>query len=390
MKIALTGIGVISAAGTNLAEALDGFERGERNGGPVTLFPTDLPYPVFEVKNIPRKWEREGLRTLSLALCAMEEALKDADWRDDIGRHRVGVCLGTTVAPQLNDTNFYRAYRGSKAVQMEAVDRFLKGNIAESVARTLKLHGPCSTVVNACASGADAIGVALSWLRNGVCDVALAGGSDELNLVPYCGFASLGIASQSLCSPFDRDRTGLNLGEGAGIFVLETESVARRRGKEPELFCSGYGSASDAYHMTAPRPDGTGLEAALRKALAEAEITPRDVGFVNAHGTSTPDNDRVEGAVLARVFGPEVKVLSTKGCTGHTLGAAGAVEAVFTAAALRTGWLPASAGFFNKDEEIPITPVKEKTSVAERFAVSNSLAFGGGNAALVISRAESY
>jgi len=315
----------------------------------------------------------------------VEEALEDAGWQDEISRHRVGVCLGTTVGPQLNDMQFYRAYRSSQAAPMEPVDRFLKGNIAEVVARTFKLRGPCSTVVNACSSSADAIGVAMSWLKNGVCDVALAGGSDELNLVPYCGFASLGIVSKSFCSPFDRDRTGLNLGEGAGIFVLETEPIARPRGKAAGLFCSGYGSASDAYHMTAPRPDGTGLEAALRKALAEAAVAPAEVGFVNAHGTSTPDNDRVEGAVLARVFGPAIKFLSTKGYTGHTLGAAGAVEAVFTAAALRAGWIPASAGFVTKDDEIPIAPVKEKTPIQERVAVSTSLAFGGSNAALVIS-----
>ena len=386
MKIALTGIGVISAAGPDLIAALDGFKRAERNGGPVTLFPTELSYPVFEVKNIPRKWERDGMRTLSLALCAAEEALRDAGWQENIRSRRVGVCLGTTVAPQLNDINFYKTYRDSKAVLIKAVDLFLKGNIAEAVSRSFNLRGPALTVVNACSSGADAIGIAISWLRSGLCDIALAGGSDELNHVPLCGFGSLGIISNSLCSPFDRNRTGLNLGEGAGIVLLENLSTTRRRGNETNLFLSGYGSASDAYHMTAPRPDGSGLEAALRKAMDEADITPSDIGFVNAHGTSTPANDKIEGAVLARVFGPEIKVLSTKGYTGHTLGAAGAIEAVFTAAALREGWIPASAGFVNKDPEIPITPVKKKTPVNKNYAISTSLAFGGTNAALVISR----
>lgn len=385
MNVAITGIGGISAAGRNLEETLDTLECGRRNGGPVSLFHTVLTYPVFEVKNIPGKWQRKAMRTLSLALCAVEEAFHDAGFHDDFSGLRVGVCLGTTVASQLNDIEFYSTYRSTGTAAMDSVDRFLKGNLAEAVARTMKVHGPAVTVVNACSSGADAIGVALSWLRNGVCDIAIAGGADELNLVPLCGFGSLGIVSDSLCSPFDRDRTGLNLGEGAGVLILETKKVCSQRGIEPLLYLSGYGSAADAYHLTAPRPDGTGLEAALHKAMAEANITPQDVCFVNAHGTATRDNDKVEGAVLARVFGPGIKFLSTKGFTGHTLGAAGALEVVFTAAALRKGWIPASIGFVHQDDEISVTPVTEKTAIHGRFGISTSLAFGGNNAALVIA-----
>ncbi|GAH41936.1 unnamed protein product, partial [marine sediment metagenome] len=278
-----------------------------------SLFPTLLTYPVFEVKNIPGKWQREGMCTLSLALCAVEEAFHDAGLQDDLSGLRVGVCLGTTVASQLNDIEFYSTYRGTGTAAMDSVDRFLKGNLAEGVARTMKVRGPAVTVVNACSSGADAIGVALSWLKNGVCDIAIAGGADELNLVPLCGFGSLGIVSDSLCSPFDRDRKGLNLGEGAGVLILETKAASRKRGIEPLLYLSGYGLAADAYHLTAPRPDGTGLEAALRRALAEANISPQDICFVNAHGTATRDNDKVEGTVLARIFGPGIKFFSTKG-----------------------------------------------------------------------------
>jgi 3-oxoacyl-(acyl-carrier-protein) synthase len=152
----------------------------------------------------------------------------------------------------------------------------------------------------------------------------------------------------------------------------------------PTVTLAGYGLACDAYHMTAPRPDGSGLEAAIGRALAEAGLTPDAIAFVNAHGTATRDNDRVEGSVLARVFGPDVKVLSTKGYTGHTLGAAGALEAAFTAAGLREGWVPASAGFVNRDEEIPLAALRERTAVRGRYALSTSLAFGGNNAALVL------
>lgn len=241
-------------------------------------------------------------------------------------------------------------------------------------------------MVNACSSGTDALGVALSWLKSGLCDIAIAGGSDELNHVPYCGFASLGIANPSLCAPFDRDRQGLNLGEGAGVLVIERKSIASLRGKASDLFLAGYGSSNDGYHLTAPSPDGIGLRASFQTALQEAGIEPGDVSFVNTHGTGTRDNDLVEGKVMMDLFGPDLKMLSTKGFTGHTLAAAGGLEAVFTAAGLRAGWIPASAGFQTRDEAIPMAPVREKTRINGRYAVSTSMAFGGNNAAIVIGR----
>jgi 3-oxoacyl-[acyl-carrier-protein] synthase II len=383
--ILITGLGVISAAGGDLAETLESLARGERNAGSVTLFPTTLRYPAFEVKKLPSEYYREGWRTLSLAFVAVDQALKSAR-ATDLSGFRVGVCMGTTVASQLNDLPFYQSYRESGTAPMTAIDRFLKGNLAENIARRIRARGPQMTVVNACSSGTDAIGVALSWLKSGLCDIAIAGGADELNHVPYCGFASLGVANPGLCSPFDRDRQGLNLGEGAGVLLIETRTTAAKRGVSSDLFLAGYGSSNDAYHLTAPSPEGVGLRAALKMAMAEAGIDPRDVSFVNAHGTGTHDNDEVEGNVMADIFGMHLKMLSTKGFTGHTLGAAGGIEAVFAAAGLREGWVPVSAGFQNRDEAIPIMPVCEKTAITGRYAISTSLAFGGNNAALVIGR----
>jgi 3-oxoacyl-(acyl-carrier-protein) synthase len=385
ISMLITGLGVISAAGNDLAETLHSFEQGRRNAGPVTLFPTILKSPVFEVRQLPAEYYLEGWRTLSLALVAVDQALKDARLADLSG-FRVGVCMGTTVASQLNALQFYKAYRENGAAPMASVDRFLKGNLAEYIARRINARGPQMSVVNACSSGTDAVGIALSWLKSGLCDIAIAGGSDELNHVPYCGFNSLGIANPGLCAPFDRDRKGLNLGEGAGVMVIETREAARKRGMSSGLFLAGYGSSSDAYHLTAPSPEGVGLRAALHAAMAESGIEPGSIGFVNAHGTGTHDNDQVEGRVLADIFGPDLTMLSTKGFTGHTLGAAGGIEAVFTAAGLREGWIPASAGFENKDEAIPISPVREKTAITKYFAISPSLAVGGTNAAIVIGR----
>ncbi len=384
-SILITGMGAISAAGNNITETLSSFERGTRNAGPVSLFRTALTYPVFEVKSIPSGYALGGRRTLSLALVALDQALADAGLADLSG-FRAGVCMGTTVASQLNDLAFYASYRQRGTAPMTSVDRFLKGNLAEFIARRIEASGPALTIVNACSSGTDAIGVALSWLKSDLCDIAIAGGADELNHVPYCGFGALGIVNTGLCAPFDRDRKGLNLGEGAGVVILEKKSVAGRRGKSSDLFLLGYGSSSDAYHLTAPSPDGVGLETSLRTALAEAGIEPREVSFVNAHGTGTNDNDLVEGNTRASVFGAGLTMLSTKGFTGHTLGAAGGLEAVFTAVGLREGWIPASAGFQNRDADISLAPVREKTMVSGRYAVSTSLAFGGNNAALVIGR----
>ena len=381
-SVAITGIGVVSAAGSNVPETLDTLAAGRRSPGKVSLFSTPLDYPVFEVT---RPLPGDGIsRTLQLALMAVREALDAARLGKGLSGFRVGVCLGTTVACQLNDIDFYAAYRKDGSASMEPVKRFLKGNLAEAVAGAFGAQGPRLTTVNACSSGADAIGVALSWLRAGFCDIAIAGGADELNRVPLCGFASLSVMSRQPCAPYDRDRQGLNLGEGAGVLVLETGKSARSRGAAAGLVLAGYGAACDAHHLTAPRPDGSGLETAVRASLADAGIGASDVAFVNAHGTATRDNDKVEGTVLARVFGPGIGVLSTKGYTGHTLGAAGGLEAAFTALALREGWVPASAGFTSQDEEIPLGALRERKAVEGRWGVSTSLAFGGNNASLVI------
>jgi 3-oxoacyl-(acyl-carrier-protein) synthase len=387
-NVLITGLGVISAAGGNLDETLNSFAYEKRNAGRVSLFETVLNYPVFEVREIPEEITLEGQRTLSLALCAVYEALGEADLDAGLANFRVGVCMGTTVASQLNDLEFYKSYRSDGSAPMTAVDRFLKGNLAQCISRKIGAHGPSLTVVNACSSGTDAIGAALSWLKNGLCDIAIAGGADELSRIPYCGFGSLGIVSPDLCAPFDRDRKGLNLGEGAGVLVMETADSARQREKTSDLYIGGYGSGGDAYHLTSPSPDGTGLKAAIHKALTDSGVAPQQVSFVNAHGTATIENDIVEGKVLKNIFGADLKMLSTKGFTGHALGAAGGMEAVFTAICLRKGWIPASAGFENMDEAISIAPVKSRTAINGSYAVSTSLAFGGNNAALVFKRDE--
>ena len=383
-EIAISGLGVLSAAGGDVAASLRTLRDGQRPEWivcPFAKLPVELPmFPVAGGPNIDR--------TFHLAMQATGQALADAGLDSLPDGFRLGVCLGTTVACQLNDIPFYAEYRATGNPSLEPVERFAAGSLAERVARETRATGPVMTVVNACSSGTDAMGVAMAWLQAGLCDAVLAGGADELSPIPTVGFHALGLTSPEPCKPFDRTRSGLNLGEGAGVVVLERADSAARRGRKLNLFVAGFGAASDGHHLTAPHPDGLGLELAVRAALREAGIEPADVDFINAHGTSTPENDRIEGATLARIFGPGVRAISTKGATGHTLGAAGGIETVFTALALREGWISPSIGFAERDEAIPFAPLTAVTPVVRRHALSTSLAFGGNNAVVVLERRE--
>lgn len=378
-------MGVVCAPGLNIAESLVSFRSGTSHPARLTLFESPLDLPVFEASRFAASRPYgDGVRTLELALHAIGEALTHAGLTPaELSGMRVGVCLGTTVASQLNDLEFYRSYKETGDAPMTPVHRYLNGNLADAVATQLGLEGLCLTVTNACSSGADAIAIGAQWIEAGLCEVVIAGGADEMNRVPFTGFNALGLGSPLPCRPFDKNRQGLNLGEGAGVVVLESQSSAAARNHAPGLALYGYGCACDAYHLTAPKPDGAGLRSAISLALGGV-VRPEEIAFVNAHGTGTQENDLVEGNTLAAIFGSMIPMLSTKGLTGHTLGAAGGLEAVFTGLGLREGWVPASAGFQEQDERIALTPLREPTEITGRFALSTSVAFGGNNTALLI------
>ena len=391
-RVAITGLGCLCGAGMNLPECMESMFRGERNPQPPLRFSTDHPvsYPVFELRDefkLPLDdQETVYARTSQLALAAVLEALADAGWdAGSLQGKRVGVIVGTTVGCSLNCDDFYRAYKEGGDPEMDIIGRFLRSNPAAVIARQLRLDGPTQTVVNACSSGTDAIGLGASWIRAGACDIVIAGGADELSRVTYAGFSSLMITDTEPCKPFDVNRKGLNLGEGAGMMVLESEAI--RGGRPARGYLLGYGSACDAYHLTAPRPDGAGLKQAMAESFAAAGVQPEQVAFVNAHGTGTPDNDKVESGVLADIL-PGVPFLSTKGYTGHTLGAAGGIEAVFSVESLRRGRLPANIGYAEADPEIHGTPVTENLEINGSYALSESLAFGGNNAVLLFGKGD--
>ena len=379
-SIVITGMGGVCATGASIAEMEAAFQQECRSPVRSPFAEHGLDVPVFAAGDVERA-DSES-RTVALARHAAREAFANAGLEG--GKNlRVGVCLGTTVASQLNDIPFYENLRRSGIVNRAAVARYRAGNLAEALAKSIHATGPRLTICNACSSGADALGVAREWLRAGLCDLVVAGGADELSRLAICGFHALGVYSPERCRPFYSNRRGLNLGEGAGILILETAAHAERRGAKPICELAGYGAANDAHHLTAPHPEGAGLKRAIQTALTEAGET--SAAFINAHGTATPDNDRIEGRALAEIFG-NAPVVSTKGWTGHTLGAAGAIEAVFTIMGLCAGRIPGTAGLRDKDVEIPANASPDAREVSGHCAVSTSLAFGGCNAALVFRR----
>jgi 3-oxoacyl-(acyl-carrier-protein) synthase len=384
----IAGVGVVSAAGESVNRTLASFSEGLRNLSEQLPFESAISCPTFQVKadlpTLPGRFNQS--RTLRLAMKAVREALGEGGIESFSSDLRVGFAIGTTVASQLNNIPFYDAYRRNQNPPLDPILDYLSANLAHAIGDLLQVRGPRLTIVNACSSGTDALGAAKHWIDAGLCDVVIAGGADELNRVAVAGFWSLGVTSAQPCAPFDRDRAGLNLGEGAGILILESDEYSRRRGGKRTFQLAGFGAACDAHHLTAPHPEGRGLASAIQTALAQGEIAPDKVSFINAHGTATADNDRAEGKVLDRIFGPGVQFLSTKGYTGHTLGAAGGLEAAFSVMGLRDRWIPKSAGFTNKADDIPISPVAHRTAIAGEYAMSTSLAFGGNNSAVLIRR----
>lgn len=392
IRVSVSGTGCISALGLNINDSMNHMFAGQRNATFTNRFLTNHPvkYPVFQVCDTFDSQvslnHKDLTLTAQLGIAAVYQALEDAaiDPRD-LKNRRVGVCMGTTVGCTLNNDQFYMDYKQGKTPGMDPVKRFLNSNPSACIVKEFNLSGPAQTVVNACASGTDAIGIGILWLQAGLCDLVIAGGTDELCKVTYNGFISLMITDSDPCKPFDKKRNGLNLGEGAAALILEPVSQKTSMPSHHKCFAAGYGSACDAYHLTAPKPDGQGLKKALRHAIAQSGLDSSDIGFINAHGTGTKDNDKVEDLVLSEIL-PGIPFFSTKGYTGHTLGAAGAIEAAFTIHSLMNEKIPASIGFSDRDDTLKSSPVAKTQNLSCTAAISQSVAFGGNNSALVFSR----
>lgn len=301
-----------------------------------------------------------------------------------LGARRIGVFIGTSTSGILQTELAYRRRdpaSGALPADFDYAHTHDTGSVSDFVRRQLGLAGPCWTVSTACSSSAKVFATAARMIGAGLIDAAVVGGVDSLCLTTLYGFNSLELLSRSPCRPYDEARDGLSIGEGAAFALLEP------RGADAELLLLGVGETSDAHHMSAPHPEGLGARLAIEAALAAAGLAPADIDYVNLHGTATPSNDAAEDRAVVGVFGTATACSSTKGATGHTLGAAGALEAVIAALALRHGLMPGGANTERLDPKLRARYLLESRSAPLRRVLSNSFGFGGSNCSLVLGLA---
>lgn len=408
-RVVLTGMGALTPIGNTAEASWEAARAGKCGIGPITHYDTTgqkvtLAGEVrgFEPQNyIDKREVRKMDRFTQFAMAAAAMAVADSglDFASE-DASRCGVLISTGIGGiETIETDVIRAHeKGYDRISPFFIPMVISNMAAGQVAIRYGLQGMCSCVVTACASGTNAVGDAFRHIRDGYGDIMLAGGT-EATITPMCigGFTSM----KALCTasdparasiPFDAERSGFVMGEGAGILVLEELEHARARGAKIYAEVVGYGANCDAHHITAPAPDGAGAAACMKLALADAGVAPEEVGYLNAHGTSTPMNDRCETAAVKAAFGEHAKELlmsSTKSMTGHLLGASGAVEAIFTALAVRDGFAPPTINYRQPDPDCDLDIVPNEGRAADiRYAMSNSLGFGGHNASLLLKRWE--
>ncbi len=413
-QIVVTGVGILSPAGRGLEEAWAGALSGRTAaavdekltaiGTPVTL---SCRVPDFDPDaELGRGAARRLDRFTHLAVIAAREAIASAGLAEDgeevitrVDADRTGILLGSGIGGAETWEEEYPRYleKGPGRVSPMFIPKMLSNTAAGTIAIRSGARGPNMTVNTACAAGASAIHLGRDLLRSGSADVILAGGAEAgVTGLSVSAFAQMGALTKNpdpstASRPFDVDRDGFVIGEGAAILVLETAEHAAARGATPLATVAGAGASGDAHHATAPPEDGGGAILAMRRALADAGLDPTEIGHLNAHGTSTPLNDSAESRALRAVFGEHtdrIAVTSTKGVTGHTLGAAGAIEAIFAIQALREGRIPPTANLTNQDPDIHLDVVSGSPREASlRAVLSTSMGFGGQNAALVFTPA---
>ncbi len=402
---AVTGLGLVTAAGVGAGAAWQGVTRsgaasGVRHVAELQGLSCDFLYTVDDldtesVLGVPAL--RMMDRFSQLAVIAAREAVADAGldtsvWETD----RVAVVIGSAHGglPFYDRQSAVLAEKGARRVSPKLAPMTTVNSAASSVCMDLGARGPSLSVSTACSSGTVAIGTALQLLRGGACDIVIAGGAESvcsrLLIASACQMRAVSTRRDdpaTACRPFDADRDGFVVGEGAGLVVLERPEHAAARGARIRAGIAGYGASSDAYAAVAPDPEGAGIERALRTALADAGVAAAEVGHVNAHGTSTVMNDLIEATVLHRVLGDRPLVTSTKAMTGHALGAAGGIETALTVLALERQLVPPTGNFRTRDIRIPVDVVaKEARPAAFECAVKTSMGFGGHNAALVLTK----
>ena len=397
-KVLITGIGAVSAIGLNIQELKDsillsrsGIGYYERLDSTLSRkLPTaQIPLSDEQIKSKIKGLKKKNTysRTSLLAMLAATEAISVAG----LSRQE---CSGAALVSSSSSGGMDKGEVYYKDFISNTTKPNLKfalthdcGDATEKIAELLGIDAYITTISTACSSAANALIHASRLIKSGMVDIVIAGGSDALCRFTVNGFNSLMILSDQPCKPFDKDRTGLNLGEAAGYFVLESEASVLRRGIKPLAELSGYGNACDAYHQTASSPNGEGAYLAMNQAIQSSGYKPEDIDYINAHGTGTLNNDLSESIALKRIFSEEVPPLSsTKSFTGHTLAAAGGIEAVLAVLSIQNAWVYPNLNFSNKIEETGLTPVTQLLSNKKvNHILSNSFGFGGNNSSLLIS-----
>ncbi|HSW10780.1 MAG TPA: beta-ketoacyl-ACP synthase II [Bacillota bacterium] len=409
-RVVVTGMGAITPFGVGVPALWDGLREGRSAVGPLTRFDAS-EYPCRIAAEVPdfqpgdfldARDARRMDRFAQFAIGAASLALADANLQPDaLPAERSGVILGTGIGGMETLSDQFRelAERGPGRISPFFIPMMIANMAAGQLAIRYGMTGPNSTVVTACAAGANAIGEAYRVIQRGDADLMLTGGSEAsltpITLAGFCSMKALSTRNDEparASRPFDAARDGFVFGEGAGVVVLESETHARARGGRIRAELVGYGMAADAYHIAAPPPDGRGGAMSMRRALLDAGIEPETVDYVNAHGTSTPSGDRGETLAIKAVFGEHARrlpVSSNKSMFGHLLGAAGAVEFIATVLALEHAVLPPTVNYEQPDPECDLDYVPNQARAARiRAAISNSFGFGGQNATLVVRRWE--
>ena len=403
-RVVVTGYGLTSPIGHTPEDVWEQLKAGKTGVGPITKFDStdfavhnaaevkDFPFDKYFIKKDTNRYDLYSLYALYASLEAVANANLDLDAVD---KDRFGVIVASGIGgiKEIEDQVIRLHEKGPKRVKPMTLPKALPNMAAGNVAMKVGANGVCKSVNTACASSNDAIGDAFRSIKFGFQDVMLVGGA-EASITPFAiaGFQALTALSTTedptrASIPFDKDRNGFVMGEGSGMLVLESLEHAEKRGATILAEVVGYGNTCDAYHMTSPHPEGLGAIKAIKLALDEAEITPADVAYVNAHGTSTQANEKGESGAIVSVFGKDVPVSSTKSFTGHLLGAAGAVEAIITVEAMRHNYVPMTAGTTELSDYIEANVIYGQGLEQEiPYAISNTFGFGGHNAVLAFKR----
>ncbi|HEV8643086.1 MAG TPA: beta-ketoacyl-[acyl-carrier-protein] synthase family protein [Methylomirabilota bacterium] len=390
-QVVVSGLGAVSPFGVGVKAYWDGVRSGTCAIRPVTLIEAE-GFRCRIAAEVPGPLPGSARRSRGdrIALGAAREALDDAG----LGareRREMALIVGAVGGGMLEGEAWYwalkRGGRRPRAPQA-ALRSILPWSHAEVIGSRLGLEGPRETIVTACSSGAASLAVAADLVADGVVPAALAGGADALTRLCFMGFNALRLLDPEPCRPFDRDRRGMSIGEGAAFVVLEDAAHARARGARVYAELAGYGMTTDAFHVTSPHPAGEGMVRAMQAALARARVEPGAVGYANAHGTGTLQNDRIEARALREVFGDGgLLVSSTKSMIGHTMAAAGSLEAVATVLALVHETVPPTAHLTTPDTEVAFDCVPGAArEVSLECAISNSFGFGGQNVTLLFRR----